>query len=268
MDEIKKYIKQELKNRNAEDIKRELVSKGYTPEQFENYFNSSSGKFFSRKTYYVVLGLILILTLIFRLVFVNINIESANNIEQINYSEEIEYSPNPENWFKEDNVSLDIVEATAGKGLLVGDSLQYVDSSIGTSFSYDGFYQGNYFEKYYSKNNVSLIEFTYNLDPNDGIPQIIIFPKIINNELYEVIFVDEDWKEKIVPNYIWWGTQYQKNKIFSYDYQVKEGIYMQEILDDRFDKNFNVHYGGLLVGDLTQQKIDNQNNNITFVRIR
>jgi hypothetical protein len=184
--------------------------------------------------------------------------------------ERMTYSSDPKDWI-DDNSVIDIPAATNGSGYADSSSLQYIDGSIATAFTYDGYYQGKYFTDSYSANGTTFIEVSSRLNPNDGIPQIIVIEKIDkeNDTVIAMIFVDEDWKKQIVPTYIRWGINFEMNKIFDYSYSPRTGVYMDKIDDSgRFDNDFNAHFGGIAVGDITQDKIDRDELNVTYVNFR
>lgn len=265
MNEIEKYIKESMKSTDEASIKRELAAKGYNPEDYNYMFQKVSSKNVRLIYYSVVFG-ILVVALLLRFFLVDFSQPPQGPVlsqEEIYIPQLKDYSQNPKDWIE--NRTLSLEQATQGKGVLEGDSLKYLSSEYFSAFTYDGYYQGEYF----TRKIEGKIEITNELNSEDGIPQIMIVNRLEGNNSKVLIFVDEDWKKKVVPNNIWWGINFENNKIFDYSNEIAPGIYLDEIDDsNRFIEGFNVHFGGVAVGDITQQKIDNQEINVTYVRVR
>lgn len=270
MNEIEKYIKDNYAKSGEAELRKELVSQGYRPEDFEGYFENMKKSKSSRATFYIVLGIILLVAILVKLFIVN-PMPQTGIIKDKVITESIQkYSSDPKDWITKDSI-LDVPAATNGSGYVDSSTLQYMDGSVNTAFTYDGYYQGKYFTNSYSEEGKTLIEITGRLNTTDGIPQIIVVEKINkdNNSVKAMIFVDEDWKKQIVPTYVRWGINFEKNKMFDYSNSPKQGIYM-DVIDDsaRFNNNFNVHFGGIAIGDITQEKIDRDELNVTYVNFR
>ena len=172
---------------------------------------------------------------------------------------EIVYSDNPRDWIDEtpnETIEVNFEQVTKGAGEFNDINEEYTDALIETVFGYDGIYEGESFKnKYYDPQTEKVImEITKDMKPNDGILQGVIAERIDNGNPVAFIFLDEDWKNKLGKTVnIVWGAEYQNTKKFEY-VSIKEGIYMNQIADDknRFNEFFdNVHQGGIVVGDVS-----------------
>jgi hypothetical protein len=269
MDKIEKYIRENHGKIKNEELRKELVSQGYRPDDFQNIFDTIQKEKASRKRFYIILAIILIAAIAIRYLVINPFVLNTNT-DITKVSKDIVYSSDPKDWIDK-NSRIDVTAAANGTAYKDSDSMQYQDGDVITAFTYDGYYQGIPFEESYVNNSITYIEVTDSLNASDGVPQIMIVEKINkkNKTVAAMIFVDEDWKQKIVPTIIRWGTNFENNKIFDFSYSPRKGIYMDKIDDsERFDENFNVHFGGIAVGDITQKKIDARDNNMTYVRVR
>ena len=173
------------------------------------------------------------------------------------------YSDNPKTWIEDKTLGvkeINVDKVTKGKGYVNYLGEQYKDGSIETVFSFDGIYKGEIFDnEYIDKSGKMLIKITNKLDPGDGIIDAQIIERIDNGIPTVFIFVDEDWKNSIGANTnIIWGKNYQNIEKFIFD-EISEGVYMHKILDDlsRFDNNFKESSGGVLVGDITLDNVEN-----------
>ncbi len=167
----------------------------------------------------------------------------------------ITYSKNPQDWVKTkiNQRIIDVEQATEGRGYFNTNNQQYKFLSINTAFGYDGIYKGALFKnQYFDNSDILRIEITPNLIPNDGILQGIIVEKFEDEKLIAHIFLDEDWKKQFGDTInIAWGSEYQNFKKFELK-QISTGVYMDEIEDDieRFSEDFNIHQGGIMVGNI------------------
>lgn len=264
MNEIEEYIKKNLKIVGESEIRKELAAKGYNPEDY-NYMFTKVNSNKSRLIYYGVIFGVLLFALLLRFIFLDVSQVPTGKVisnEEIYLPSYKNYSSDPADWI--DDSILDIDSATQGEAVLEGNSLKYLSEEYFSAFTYDGYYQGEYFiDKIENR-----IEITNQLNSSDGVAQIMIVNRLEGNKSTTLIFVDEDWKNKIVPNNIWWGIHFDNSKVFDYSNEVAPGIYLDEIDDsNRFVQGFNVHFGGVAVGDITQQKIDSQETNVTYVRV-
>ncbi|TKJ17378.1 hypothetical protein CEE44_02485 [Candidatus Woesearchaeota archaeon B3_Woes] len=173
----------------------------------------------------------------------------------ITLPKKIVYSKDPQDWIEEEGITniIDVKHATEGNGYFNTNNQQYKYLQVNTAFGYDGFYKGAFFKnKYIDSSNQLHIEITPNLNPNDGILQGIIVEKFENGKPISYIFLDEDWRKQFNDNInIVWGQTYQNFKKFEFN-QISTGVYMDKVEDDsdRFFEDFNIHVGGVLVGDL------------------
>jgi len=165
-----------------------------------------------------------------------------------------DYSDNPQDWVEETiegTKDINEVEITKGSGQVDEIGLIIKKDGINALFNYDGLFDGEYFFGEY------IIEGT-------------IIERIEDNgDVSAFIFVDEDWKERIGPTNIIWGYNWDFVKEFEFN-EISTGVYMDEIIDDkyRFEDNFTVYHGGIMVGDITMLDVENQNtDNVTLMRI-
>ncbi|MBN2881578.1 hypothetical protein JXM83_06035 [Candidatus Woesearchaeota archaeon] len=272
MTDLGKYIQEKLKTTSPEEIRKDLISQGFMPDQFESFFSSSPkksifGNLHGRKLYYFLLIAILVFALLLRFFIIN---PSISDKDVLTNGEGLIIGFPDEKPLIDDNV-LSVSTATEGQGFFNGNSLDIAFDDVLTTFTFDGYYHGIYFESSYVDNttNETLIEITNNFNLTDGIPQIFITEFIENSSVVAKIYVDEDWREKIVPNYIWWGVGFSNKKIFDYSNEISPGIYVDSVNDSsRFTNNYNLHLGGLAVGDITQEKIDSDSSDVTYVRVK
>ncbi len=165
------------------------------------------------------------------------------------------YSKNPQDWVETKiNIRIiDVEQVTEGRGYFNTNNQQYKFLSINTAFGYDGIYKGELFKnQYLDYSDIVRIEITPNLIPNDGILQGLIVEKFEDEKLVAYIFLDEDWKKQFGDSInIAWGSEYQNFKKFEFQ-QISIGVYMDKVEDDldRFSEDFNIHQGGVMVGDI------------------
>tara|TARA_Y100000310_G_C20679711_1_gene815174 strand:+ start:1116 stop:1736 length:621 start_codon:yes stop_codon:yes gene_type:complete len=169
-----------------------------------------------------------------------------------------EYSPDPATWIESNGgvSSIDVSRATRGKGYLDTNGLQYETDEIGTVFTLEGWYGGEYFKnEYVDENGRVLMRITEHMKPGDGIPEGFILEKIENNKPTIHIFLDNDWRKKIAKTAIYWGVAYENEEPFDFSEDIR-GIYHNTVEDDaeRFQNNFNLHSGGVWVGNLKEDE--------------
>jgi len=164
------------------------------------------------------------------------------------------YSVNPKDWInKHDNkIEIDLNEATMTASVQNYLGQQYNNGQIQTVFVHDGMYNGHYFKDEYIENNEVKIRFSKNIVPNNGVPEIYVMERIINDKPMIYIFVDNDWKSQIKDTNILWGAQFQNFKEFEFS-KLGDGIYLDYVEDDaaRFKNNFKIHRGGVIIGQIT-----------------
>lgn len=181
------------------------------------------------------------------------------------------YSDNPKNWVEKRGSikSIDIEEVTGGGGYIDTIGQQYNDDEISTAFKYSGFYMGEYFDAvYYNPEGKILMRITKDMKPYDNVIEGFIIERIKNKKPIVYVFLDEDWKNKIGRTYIRYGISFEKKGLFTFR-EIEKGIYMDSFEDDtrRFLNNYTVHLGGIIVGDVSDEKIENEDSNITLIKL-
>lgn len=186
------------------------------------------------------------------------------------FSKEIEpyYSDDPRTWV-EDKIGgakeINVDKVTKGEGFVDFNGVQLRHEEIATVFDYEGFYKGEFFRRDYKDDDGNvLMSISPNIKPNDNTIEGFMVEKFENNDLVVYIFLDEDWKRGVGKTNIFWGKDYEFDKEFSFNL-VSEGVYMDKIIDakERFSDDLRMHFGGIIVGDLTR---DNDVN-ATLIRV-
>jgi hypothetical protein len=163
----------------------------------------------------------------------------------------------PETWIirtSQTQAGVDLQGATAGKSFLNEQGLQYLSATTATTFALEGWYQGKHFRQVYADQDGRVqMRITPKMQPYDGIPEGFILQKLDPPEAY--IFLDLDWKEKYPQSVIYWGRFFENEQAVDFSSEVK-GIYIDRIEDDisRFQENFNIHDGGVMVGILNEDE--------------
>ena len=150
---------------------------------------------------------------------------------------------------------IDIEKATQGSGFIDSIGQQLRTETIETVFDYEGYYKGNFFRREYTDENKNMkMRISPDMIPNDGIIEAYIIEKIEDNKPIAYIFLDEDWKNNLAITNIFWGRNFEYEKPFVFT-KISEGVYMTKIDDDasRFSENYKLHYGGIIIGDLTRE---------------
>jgi hypothetical protein len=176
------------------------------------------------------------------------------------------YSDDPTTWI-EDKAGgikeINVDKVTKGEGYVDFNGVQINTEEIGTVFGLDGWYNGIYFNEFYVdiEGNIKM-KISHDMKPDDGVIEGFIIERLANSIPTIFIFLDEDWKNKIDNTYIYWGRNYQNEKQFDF-VEISSGIYMDYVEDDinRFENNYNLHYGGVYVGALRD---DNSSTLISF----
>lgn len=182
------------------------------------------------------------------------------------------FSDNPKDWIEtKGSVSeINVEKATEGAGHLDYIGQQYRVGEVITAFGYDGIYKGELFKKEYAdENGDTMIRITSDLNPNNGVIEGFILEKVIDNKPVAFIFVDEDWKQQMRQTNIFWGSDYEHYKEFTYQ-EISNGIYVTQINDDksRFDNNYLESKGGIIVGDISVDNIENNDlNDVIVIRM-
>ncbi|MBW2979884.1 hypothetical protein KY360_00525 [Candidatus Woesearchaeota archaeon] len=172
------------------------------------------------------------------------------------------YSDDPKTWVSKEKEAMviSVDDVTKGQGFDAGDDFYLDIDGTTTSFLYEGYCYGKYFKKECVQNGRVILRISSEMDPNDGIMDIYIAERVIDEEYKVYIFVDEDWKAKMPATNIISGNDksYTKSKRFIFR-KVGEGIYMDEINDDpsRFMYSHRLSLTGIIVGDITLQQVQN-----------
>lgn len=187
------------------------------------------------------------------------------------YMKKQPYSDNPKKWLEKKNggiIEINVDKVTKGEGYLDVNGQQYRSSDISTVFRYEGFYNGEpFFDTYKDTENRVFMRITNNIQPSDGIIDGFIVVMIENDKPIFNIFIDNDWKNRVVPTNIMYGLE---NKIERLDFEeIREGIFYAKFeIDEGFFDNFKFHTEAVLVGDFSQKKIENEDNDITMMIIQ
>ena len=175
--------------------------------------------------------------------------------------EEIYYSEDPATWIQEKSggvKKVNVDSITKGDGWDADDQLFLIINGSETVFPYEGYYKGQYFDREHIENREVKMRVASDFKPNDGIIEGYIVERKVNESLEVFIFLDEDWKNLVYPTNIIWGEGYSKTKPFIFN-EVSDGVYMDRIIDDseRFEFNYLQSNTGIIVGDVTQEKVLN-----------
>lgn len=182
--------------------------------------------------------------------------------------EEISFSEYPTDWI--DNSTIDVLEATEGKGDFSLGHERVIDNGRIISLEYEGFYKGESFGNTYGEDEI-LMEIGEDMDPNDGIIEAFALFKEEDGEFVIYLFVDEDWKEKSRGKInIIWGKDINDNvNIMSrqFDFATSQnGIYIDRISGASWLIE-NPVIGRLFFGELTKQDVIENKFDRTFVML-
>ncbi len=172
----------------------------------------------------------------------------------------MEYSNNPADWLEpaaQNTVSVNVDEATRGKGEYNIANQQLALAGEQTAFAYEGIYRGHFFStRYADDTGAPIMEMTPDLNPDDGVLQGFMVERFANGALETHIFVDEDWRRALGTSLsIVWGADYSRTKPFAYE-PVKPGIYHDMILDDPSRMQPDISVGGVQVGNMRPGGVD------------
>lgn len=183
------------------------------------------------------------------------------------------YSDDPKDWvddLPEGVKSIDIDEMTKGDAYISGTNQQYDDGKVMTSFAFDGLYKGNRFSNIYEEEGRVLMAITERMKPKNEIIEGFIVEYIDGGKIIANIFIDSDFREETGDKTnIVWGKTFQNIKEFEFN-EISSGIYMDTIIDDneRFGSNYNIHEGGVVVGNMDLDDIrDGNSKDLTVIRI-
>ncbi|PLW80901.1 hypothetical protein C0585_00320 [Candidatus Woesearchaeota archaeon] len=222
-------------------IRNYYLQKGFNQTQINQMLSQNNNPEPKQKNH-----LIPLLTIILILVI-------AGNIYYFFFFTGEHYSNNPKNWIDEteNGFNIDVEEAGKGESYVDGTGSQQ-EKTLGTVFSSEGWYKGNYFPRNYYENDKLVMSINQEMDPNDGVIDGFILERLESDGVYAYIFIDEDWEKSIPNTMVYYGKEYENEVLFDFSEQPKEGIYMMKIKDtqDRFEADYSIHYGGFYVGVL------------------
>lgn len=196
------------------------------------------------------------------IIFILIALVAVTIVYLVSIPPAVVYSDDPATWIEakpdgKNMVSVDKV--TQGEGEFE-DSKTVLEDVI--AINYDGLYDGEYFRgtRYFDDDGNVLLRITDEMVPNDGILDGIILEREEGESLKAFIFVDEDWKTEFGNLNIAWGRSYEHFKEYQFN-EVSPGVYMDSIDDDknRFEYDYRISYGGIAVGDFTQEDVSEWN---------
>ena len=106
------------------------------------------------------------------------------------------------------------------------------------------------------------------MSPANGIIEGFIVETFEDGIPVAHIFLDEDWKRQLGDTYIYWGASFGQSRQFHFT-ASEGGIYADAITDEpeRFEKAYKLHRGGIIVGDVTPQKLEQEDTNITIIKL-
>jgi hypothetical protein len=182
------------------------------------------------------------------------------------------YSDDPKTWVSDVEGGIKVVDVdrvTFGKGYADSSGQQIRIGDVLTVFAYDGWYKDSYFKLSFVDNNRTVIAINSFMMPGDGVIEGYIVSAVEDDSVVSDIFVDEDWKSVIgSKTNIIWGKDYQNIKSFSFT-EVSDGVYKDSVVDDlsRFSEDFRERVGGIIVGDISMDNVNNENfDGVVFIR--
>lgn len=270
MDEIKEYIKNQIKEKQKlKDIVDNLVNRGRNRNKmaFKVYLISTF-RYLKIPAFFIIA--IIILMMLFSL-YTRLTMETYTSQEM--------YPDEPKDWVVEnidnnEKIEIDVAAITKGYSYIDGRKqiydIPFTDKQ--TLFELNGYYQGEYFEKEYVKDNIVLMRIEKEMNPNNNIIEGFIVQRINDadtNNISAFIFLDHDWKENVPNTKVFWGSSYQYYTDYQFN-EIKPGIYLFEIYDDpnRHFQEFDISAGGIAVGNLEEENIINNDiEGKTFIRL-
>jgi hypothetical protein len=265
MDELTKYIKEQLKQKQkTKDIINALVTNGYE----KNTATFNVYKIIIIKYLFITL-VVLLISFIFLFAYYKLTTKQYNSQDL--------FSNEPSKWVvAEDNnqTSIDVAKISKGNSYIEGKSQFYnvPEGGFITVFELNGYYNGSYFDSEFAYGNKTLMRVSKTMKPDDGVIEGFIVERINDyktNNISAFIFVDSDWKKAMPNTKVFFGQSYQYYTDYIFN-EISPGIYMFEIYDDpqRHFENFSISYGGIAVGNLEADNIINNNiEGKTFMRL-
>lgn len=163
-----------------------------------------------------------------------------------------------------------VQRATEGQSFYDDLGQQVRTDKIKTVFDLHGLYKGVEFEReYVDETGILRASISPEMMPYDGVIEAYILIKFVDEQPYAHIFLDEDFRTQIDPVNIIWGSEYQNIKAYNYTL-ISKGVYMDVIKDEksRHSEDYTSSEGGVIVGDLTIEDIDEENfDHTTLVRL-
>ena len=240
----------------------------------------------------VIYGMI-IFVILFLAAFIIIRILDSQVPETTPY-----FTKEPETWIEEDtlteeeeDVVVNVMKATEAKSSFAGNKQDYFFQGNEEVFFLHGVYEGEDFDMIHFKpgffesgiytnyenlknapDNYKLMELTKRLDPKDGVIQGFILARRESSKFNFYIYIDEDWKNKLMYTNIIYGEDfYDENTLISKNFEfteIGEGIYMNKIEDNSFWYDQSPRRGGIVVGKITKQEFIDNKLNSTFMVVR
>lgn len=243
----------------------ELKKKGYTNQQIVEYY-SRYGKDVSsyldskKRIIFLITGVTAGIGILF---LVGMFFFSFDFGKEMN-------SDDPSTWIKDvdDKKVIDIENGSLGELFTDSVGLQVRDGNVSTVFDIYGYYQGELFYDEFSDEGGVRFRISKNMTPNDGIIEFFSVFKIEDSIPVMYFYVDEDWREFFNDCNIWSGFMYSDKKEFNYT-NFEDGIYIDrlELDENDFSDNYKIHMNKVFIGNMDEEKIANEINDMTFVVI-
>jgi hypothetical protein len=169
--------------------------------------------------------------------------------------QQITFSEKPKDWIKSINQTssmINTIEATAGKGYYEQKTQYIMYKNSIASLKYIGYYNGEFFQNEYLKDNHAILRVQETLTPNDGTADIFLIQTFEEEKPVIYVFLDNDWKKLIPETNAVWGSEYQYERRLSLQ-ELKPGIYFDKITDEerfyKLEEGPVQKTGGLLIGN-------------------
>lgn len=169
------------------------------------------------------------------------------------------FTDDPATWVDRTDMvtrTVNIEKATKGQAYDSVNSVYFAINGTTTAFLYEGYYEGEYFQKEYSRNGDVLMRIGPDIKPNDGIIEGFVVERVIDGVYDVLVFLDNDWRQQIPNTNIVWGSSYERVKPFAFN-EISSGVYMDQIEDDpeRFSFNHMQSNTAIIVGGITQEQV-------------